>query len=71
MARKSYRTGQRDIPYHGTSFSVYKLEQSVPEGLHPVEGTHARAVHEELQPVRRTHVGEVWERLSPAGGTPG
>ena len=24
------------------------LEQSVPEGLHPVEGTHAGAVHEEL-----------------------
>ena len=24
------------------------LEQSVPEGLHPVEGTHAGAVHREL-----------------------
>ncbi|KAK4830648.1 hypothetical protein QYF61_012491 [Mycteria americana] len=27
------------------------LEQSVPEGLHPVEGTHAGAVHEELPPL--------------------
>ena len=35
------------------------LERSVPEGLHPVEGTHAGAVCEELQPVGRTHVGEV------------
>ena len=26
------------------------LEQSVPEGLQPMEGTHAGAVHEELQP---------------------
>jgi len=40
------------------------LEQSFPEGLHPVEGTHAGAVHEELQPVGRTHLGEVH------GGTP-
>ncbi|PKU45188.1 hypothetical protein llap_4489 [Limosa lapponica baueri] len=35
------------------------LEQSVPEGLHPVERTHAEEVHEELQPVGRTHVGEI------------
>ncbi|GAB0184410.1 zinc finger and BTB domain-containing protein 5 [Grus japonensis] len=27
------------------------LEQSTPEGLHSVEGTHVRAVHEELQTV--------------------
>lgn len=26
------------------------LEQSVPKGLHPMEGTHTEAVHEELQP---------------------
>ena len=45
------------------------LEQSVPEGLHHVEGTHAGAVCEELQPVGRTH-GEVqevpMEGLSPS-----
>jgi len=33
------------------------LEQSVPEGLHPVEKTHAGAVLEELQPMGGTHVG--------------
>ena len=42
-----------------------KLEQPVPEGRHPVEGTHAGTVHEELQPIGRTH-GE----LSPVKGTP-
>ncbi|GAB0180379.1 zinc finger and BTB domain-containing protein 5 [Grus japonensis] len=35
------------------------LEQSGPEGLHPMEGTHAGAVCEEPQPMGRTHVGEV------------
>jgi len=35
------------------------LEQSVPEGLHPMEGIHAGAVHEELHPVGMTHDGEV------------
>ncbi|PKU42932.1 rna-directed dna polymerase from mobile element hypothetical protein [Limosa lapponica baueri] len=44
---------------HGES----KLEQSVPEGLHLVERTHAGAVHEELQPVGRFHVGAVHEGL--------
>ena len=34
------------------------LEFSVPEGLYPVERTHAGAVLEELQPMGRTHVGE-------------
>ena len=29
------------------------LEQPVPEGLYPVEGTHAGAVREQLQPVGR------------------
>ncbi|OPJ73590.1 hypothetical protein AV530_005913 [Patagioenas fasciata monilis] len=33
------------------------LEQSVPEGLYPMERTHAGEVHKELQPMRRTHVG--------------
>jgi len=46
------------------------LEQSVPEELHPVEGTHAGAVCEELQPVGKTHAGEVCEGLSAMGGTP-
>ena len=45
------------------------LEQPVPEGLHPVEGTHAGAVHEELQPMGRTHIGEVCGELSPVRGT--
>ena len=45
------------------------LEQPVPEGLQPVEGTHSGAVREELQPVGRTHAGEVCEELSPVGGT--
>ncbi|GAB0187278.1 hypothetical protein GRJ2_001193100 [Grus japonensis] len=45
------------------------LEQSVPEGLHLMEETHAGAVHEELQPVGRTHI-EVHGGLSPMGGTP-
>jgi len=31
-------------------------KQPVPEGLPPVEWTHARAVHEEMQPVGRIHV---------------
>jgi len=44
------------------------LEQPVPEGLHPVGGTHAGAVVEELQPMGRTHVGEVCGELSPMGG---
>jgi len=46
-----------------------RLEQLVPLGLHPVEGTHAGAVHEELQPVGRTHVGELCEELSPVTGS--
>jgi len=39
------------------------LEQPVPEGLHPVEGTHAGAVCEELQDTGRTDVGEVCGEL--------
>lgn len=41
------------------------LENSVPEGLYPVERTHAGAVIEELQPMGRPHVGEVQEALQP------
>jgi len=44
------------------------LEQSVPEGLHPVERTHAGAGREELQPVGRTHFGEVHGGWFPVGG---
>ena len=46
------------------------LEQSVPEGLQPTEGTHIGAVHEELQPMGSIHVGEVHGGLSPMGETP-
>ena len=38
------------VPHGGPT-----LEQSIPEGLHPME---------------KTHVGEVCEGLSPVGGTP-
>jgi len=41
------------------------LEQPVPEGLHPVGGTHSGAAGEELQAMGRTYVGE----LSPMRGT--
>lgn len=33
-------------------------KQTVPEGLHSMEGTHAMS-HEELQPVEGIYVGEV------------
>ena len=46
------------------------LEQSVPEGLHPMERTHSEAAHEELQPMGRTHVGVVHGGIFPMGGTP-
>lgn len=39
------------------------LEKSLPEELHPVQRTHALAVHEELKPVVRTHVGKVHKGL--------
>ena len=62
---------QVDTPKEGhDSMGKPMLEQSVPEGLHTVERTHAGAVCEELQPVGRTHVGEVRGGLSPVGGTP-
>ena len=46
------------------------LEQSVSEGLHPVERTHIGAVCEELQPVERTHLEEACGGQSLMGGTP-
>jgi len=45
------------------------LEQPVPEGLHPVEGTHAGAYHAELHPAGGTHAGAVCEELQPVGRT--
>jgi len=45
------------------------LEQPDPEGLHPVEGTHAGTCHEELHPMGRTHFGAVYEELQPIGRT--
>ena len=42
---------------------VPTLEQPVPEGLHPVEGTHAGVVCEDLQPMGRSHFGEVHREL--------
>lgn len=43
-------------------------EQSVPEGLDPLEETDAGAVHKELYPTGRTHVGAVHGGLSSVGG---
>ena len=44
---------------------VPTLAQSVSEGLHLVERTHAGAVHEELQPMGRTHLVAVCGELQP------
>lgn len=44
------------------------LQQTIPEGVQPMEGTHAGADNEELQFVGRTHVGEVCGRLFPMAG---
>jgi len=46
------------------------LEKPVPEGLQPVERTHAGMVHELQQPMGMTDTGKVHGGLSPAGGTP-
>jgi len=46
------------------------LDQSVPEGLHPMERSHTGRVREEMQPVGRTQDGAVCGELSPVGGTP-
>jgi len=48
-----------DTPWKGST-----LEQSVPERLHPMEGTHEGAVLEGLHLVGRTHVGAVCGGLS-------
>lgn len=45
------------------------LEQSVSEGLQPVERTHTAAICEELQPVGRMTVEEVNGRLSTGEGS--
>lgn len=44
--------------------------QSVPEELHLMEETYARAVSEELKSMRRTQFGEVGRGASPMGETP-
>ncbi|PKU41421.1 hypothetical protein llap_8286 [Limosa lapponica baueri] len=46
------------------------LEQLVPDGLYPVERTHAGSVLEELQSVKRTHVRSVHEGMYPVEETP-
>jgi len=46
------------------------LEQSVPEGLCPMEGTHLEQFVKSCSPVGRTHIGAVHGELSPVGGTP-
>lgn len=46
------------------------LEETIPEGLSPVERTHVKAVFEELQPGGRVHTGEGHEGLFPVVGTP-
>ena len=47
----------------------FMLEQSVPEGLHPTEGTYDGADCEQLQPVGSTHTKEVHVGLFPIDGT--
>lgn len=47
----------------------HKLEQTAPEGLHTVEGTHIGAVLEEPLPMGRAYV-EVHGESSPMGETP-
>lgn len=46
------------------------LEQSVPGGLHPMEGTHTGAVNEELHLMGGTHFGAVNGVVSHVGETP-
>lgn len=45
------------------------LDYAAPEGLQPVEATHAGAVCE-LQSVGRAHTREVHRELSPMGDIP-
>lgn len=46
------------------------LEQSIPEGWHPVESTHAGAVLEELWTMGRAYTAEGHEGLYPMGRDP-
>lgn len=46
------------------------LEQSVPEGLYPMERTHVGMLHEEWHSVGRIYVGKVYGELSPIGAMP-
>jgi len=44
------------------------LEQSVPEGLYPMERTHAGAVLEELQPIGNNHIENCLPWVGPHAG---
>jgi len=46
------------------------LEQPIPEGLHPMEGTHAGAVNKDLQPMGRTPHWDSWWRTVSRGRDP-
>ena len=50
------------------TLGVSTLEQAVPEGRHPMGGTHAGAVCEELQPMGRTHMERLMEDCVPWEG---
>lgn len=54
----NYFLSRAASPYMKTLWGP-TLEQPFPEGLNPVERTHAGEGHEELQHTGRTHVGEV------------
>jgi len=61
--------GERSPPWTRLLVGPVALK-SVPEGLHPMEGTHTAAIREELQPMGRTRAGEVHGGLCPVGRTP-
>lgn len=46
------------------------MEQSVPEGLYPMQRAHSGAVCEEPQPVGTTCTGVAGEGQYPEGGAP-
>lgn len=44
------------------------LQQSIPEGPHPLKRTHSGAILQELQPVGRSHIGAVHKEQMPWQG---
>lgn len=66
MEREAY-TGTGFLAGLVTSWGTH-TGAPVPQGLHPVEGTHAGAVPE-VQPVGRSHTGEINGGLLSVGGT--